>query len=453
MKSLRTQVLLCTLLVLAGMAPLTAGGPNFVAGPSTGNAGQIITWPQNQVIHYRIDGGPLSSHNGTVVVSGAQAATRVQSLFQAWQNVPTANLNIQSSGSVLSVPASGSSPGFSDGDVNTAAEFDAVLRSCDNGTQSPILFDADGSITEDLGLPPEVIGFTGICKISGTNFVTGFSTLNGRFIDGINAPPNYELPSDGFDATFIHEFGHFLGLDHSQINLQCLYGCGQDDFAGLPTMFPVLMTVEQKTLSTDDMSWITTLYPKSNVMTTYGKITGTVYFYDGISQVQGANVIVRAVDDPLTAPNESLRVAVSVVSGFKFTGNPGQSVTGNNPGSSFGSRDPATVGYYEVLVPPGKYTVQVESVFGGFGGGSSVGPLDPAIQIPGPDESWHQGQSNNDYNVPAEPITVAAGQTVSDINFILNTNYARSDQWEDTSSLKFPPDILGKKDDEEGGVA
>ena len=433
-----------------------AGGPMIVGGPSFGTPGQPITWAQGTPIRYRIDGGPLSSTSTTTVISNSAGAARVQSMFQAWQNVSSASLDIQSAGAIQSVPSQNGSTSFTDGDVNTPTEFDAVSRSCDDGTQSPIVFDANGSLFSELGLPSAVIGFAGPCKLSNGKIVSGMAVLNGQFVDGINSGSNYELPADGFDAAFIHEFGHFLGLDHSQLNTDCYYSypCTTDGMAGLPTMFPILMSTEQKSLAPDDIAWITALYPKGGTTAGFGKITGVVYFYDGVSHVQGVNVIARAVDNTGTTVDESRTTAVSVVSGFKFTGNPGQSVSGTNTGgSTFGSRDPLTIGYYEMLIPPGQYTVEVEPIRTEFSGGSSVGPLDPPFPMPGINEYWHSGQNNHDPGVAAEPFSVGAGQTVPNIDFILNNQYTRADDSEDTTTLLIYPDIGNRPEQSHGGAA
>ena len=145
-------------------------------------------------------------------------------------------------------------------------------------------------------------------------------------------------------------------------------------------------------LSPDDLSWISRLYPNSTTVSEFGTISGTIFFADGITPLQGANVIVCLVDDPSTSEDESRRVApASAVSGYLFTGNPGQSLTAsmgvatenNTNGSQTGSRTPSLIGYYEIAVPPGTYTVEVESVFGAFVAGSGVGPLDSSRR-----DSW-----------------------------------------------------------------
>src|SRR5512146_2484562 len=109
-------------------------------------------------IHYRVDGGPMAqTPSGTIVVSHAAGITRVGNMLEVWHSVPSASLSFENAGGVS---ANGV---FTDGDVSTAAEFDAVMASCDDGQQTPIVFDADGGIIADLGLDPRVIGLTGIC--------------------------------------------------------------------------------------------------------------------------------------------------------------------------------------------------------------------------------------------------------------------------------------------------
>ncbi len=445
----RASGMLVLVLLACWALPAFAGGPLIVGGPGYGTPGQPIIWnPAAMPIHYRVDSGPMATTaSGTVVINNENGLRRVGEMFNTWHNVSTASISFVNDGPIKPTGSAGS-------DIKTATDFDAVMASVKAGEQTPIIFDANGSIVTQLGLDPAVIGLTGIENVDEINgyILGGFVLMNGRFQDNVDSGENYELTAAAFDEAFVHEFGHLIGLDHSQINLDVLGGygnCVADEQAGLPVMFPYSVchlaksTVGLPTLAPDDIAWISKLYPGPTFATTYGAISGYVLFYDGISHAQGVNVIARRVDDTGTPQNESLRIAFSVVSGFLFTGNPGQSVTGHNTGGDLtGSRDPLLIGYYEIPVLPGDYTVQVESVYSEFAFGSGVGPLMVPIPMPGPAEYWQEGESNSDWSpeglLARSTITVAAGQTVKDITFILNTPYDRFDQYEGISLLLTP---------------
>jgi hypothetical protein len=257
---------------------------------------------------------------------------------------------------------------------------------------------------------------------------------------------NYELTADQFDEAITHEMGHFSGLGHSQINVDLFQSgfignCPIDELAGLPLMFPVEFCQSRVSaglpiLAPDDVAWISRLYPTSTYASNYGTISGFVFFSDGITHVQGLNVVARRVDDPTTTENESQRIAFSVVSGFEFTGNPGQSITGDNTGgSAFGSRNPALIGYFEIPVTPGSYTLQTENIDPSFSGGSSVGPLDLPADTYGAFEYWHQNESAFDDASAKDPLVVQAGQKLSNINFILNQTPPRFDPYDNGEVL------------------
>jgi hypothetical protein len=423
-----------TLLAVAGTVA-HAGGPLAVR-----SNGQPFVWSTASAISYRTDNGPLSPQAGD---DEAATRTRVQTLFNVWQNVATSNISY-----ARATTDGGNGVGFinpvgafAGGDVDTLAEFNAVEGDCGppNAAQSPIMYDDDGVITDGLGLDTEsVLGFAGLCALSsGGLILSGEAVLNGLFTNGITnagaTPPDPADVSDAeFDAVFIHEFGHFSGLDHAQINLNCLnaFPCGADDEAGLPTMFPVLIFASQGVLSDDDIAWISRLYPQTTGGTTFagthGTITGVVFFTDGQSHAQGVNVIARRVD---TGANEDRTNAVSVVSGFKFTDDQDNPIQGSG-GSGFGSLAPGDIGLFEIPVPAGSYTIEVESIDSSFTGGSSVGPLEFPIPMPGTAPA------------PSGTIVVAAGATNSGNNVTLINTDPRFDQFEDSalSKLILPAD-------------
>jgi hypothetical protein len=414
-----------------------AGGPLIVGGTFFGGAldAHIFTFSTTGPVAYRTDGGGLGLWSNTA------ANARVQAMFQVWQDVPTAGITFNRVGAISAVP------GFSDGDVSTVAELDAVAGSCGSGAQSPVVYDADGSLFAALfGPGSAVIGFAGPCVInSAGRIVSSLALLNGGFLDGGLA--NGELTENEFEAVFIHEFGHFFGLDHAQANVNCLFGtdCASfsDDVFGLPTMFPFLLTgLEEspgvhpaRTLAEDDRAWVSRLYPAASFAAAYGAVAGVIRYSDGLTHAQGANVVLRRVDDTATpGVNESRRHVVSAVSGYLFTGNPGQSVTGTNAGGDiFGSRNPARIGAYEVSVPPGSYTVEVEEVFFGFVGGSGVGPMPEDFALPGPAEFYSFPESNADDPAARTAVSVSAGVTTAGIDIILNGTPPRFDSFESSA--------------------
>jgi hypothetical protein len=124
---------------------------------------------------------------------------------------------------------------------------------------------------------PGVISFAGPCALNTSGkIVSGFAALNGGAGTRL------------LDATMVHEFGHMLGLDHTQLNSGAA-GCLADDNANIPTMFPVLFPGANPVVpKTDDRAWISKLYPNVSFAASYGMITGRVLFSDGISPVQDA---------------------------------------------------------------------------------------------------------------------------------------------------------------------
>lgn len=392
-----------------------AGGPLAVGSQQFGVDGQPFVWNNTQPIQYRTDSGALGP------MSNATANSHLQNALNAWTQVPTALLSSQRLGTLL---------GVSNGHVATTADFDAVVGSCNNGDQTPIVYDSDGSLFAQLIGDASVIGFTALCKLSSDGHIeSALITLTG----------GAGLTSAQQDQVMTHEAGHLFGLDHS---LPGMNPCGTstDDLKALPIMYFELSA--QTGLTADDKAWISTLYPSSTYNSIYGIITGQVFFSDGQNEVQDVLVAAHPAS-PSSDAGENRAIAVSSISGFRFTGNPGQPYTadylacnpasscphgfyGNNvDGSAMGSRNPALIGQYEIPITAGSYAVEISEV----NDGGEIGPNNPIIPPPGPGEYWNAHESANDPDFSSihcelqqtlDYVTVQTGKPTNGIDFIMN---------------------------------
>ena len=423
MKSFQALSLVVMFMLVASFA--FAGGPQLIGNEVLGTEGEPLVWDPSFIpILYVTDGGSLGA------LTNPQANQRVQQAFDVWHNVSTASISFANVGSIT---------GVAGGDVRTAADFDQVISDCQNNFETAVVYDADGSLFMDLYSDPSVVGVTGVCDVSFDGYIlSGLTALNGAYAD----------LGQEFDAAMTHEFGHLIGLDHSQID--CLNTCNSTDRQATPTMYPILLGTEQSVLAPDDIAWVSTLYPGPTFAAAYGHVSGTVLFSDSFTPVQGVNVVFRQADNPSTPSVDESRANVfSVVSGYRFTGDPGQSYTANylpctadsmcaggflddnTGGAEFGSHNPAMIGAFDIYLPPGSYTVQVQSIYAGFTGGSSVGPLSTPIAMPGPSEYWNNAESATDDVDASSLITVVAGGNLNEIDIILNGTLPRFDPLDD----------------------
>ena len=383
------HLLLCVILVTGSLKfdhPAQAGTPLAVT-----KNGKEVAWRTGTTITYNVDQGNLGTLNNT------QAVALVDELFGIWQSVPSVSLTVQKGAQLP---------------VDVTAANHTSYRSYNSNNPDPyhaIIFDTDGSITDavfGVGASDFTAGF------AGPTWTVGGAT-DGEILDA-SAVLNAKFLSSGygslteFKAIMLHEFGHFLGLGHSQLNIgnafdrEVLF----NNNGTLPIMFPISLGDRPVTLSADDKAQLTRLYPGASAGS-FGTIKGKVLLSDGATPFQGANVIARRVDDPAN-------IAVCSVSGFLYQG------TGAN--ANRGVSDPTKQGYYEITgLPAGNYTVEVEPIHPGFISGSSVGPLDPPVGLPAPSEYYSgANESNNDATNSAAIVSVGSGQTIDSINIILN---------------------------------
>lgn len=371
-----------------------AGGPKCVAGTSYFDptmTGQPLLWPQGLITYYT-DQGDLSS-----ILPNASANTFVANAFSLWTSVPTAALGATRGGQ-LAEDVNGSNVTVnSDGTISIP--FD--IQSSATGTPIGVVYDSDGAVTNALigaGAGDSSQCFYNAAFGGTDNY--GSSAIYQHALVVINgqcAQQSSQLVD--LEYRLVRVLGTVLGLGWSQVNPNVITGkppASSDDYAGFPVMHytdPVSCSpitrcyANPYQLAMDDAAAISRLYPvtaqnrssfpgKRIFSSSTARIHGSVWFTDRFGNptqpMQGVNVVARWIDPTTKQP--SGRYAASSVSGFLFTGNEGNPITGFNdelgePYDEWGSDNSSLEGFFDLAglqLPAGTAQYQL-----------TVEPLDP----------------------------------------------------------------------------
>ena len=378
-----------------GAGAALAGGP-LIVDPATATAYHY--GPAPVPVYYDLGNyGEVWDYSGAtpklVVFDNAVGAKSVRKGYAEWSSVPTTSLRapVQGNFSLKGLP-------------NIDATNITRIIGTPNGRGIYVVFDADGSIMRDFfGVSPQVLGISSPqYSIDGTTTITeSFAVLNGSAID----------PSDkgaaAFQGVVTHEFGHSLGLAHTQVNGGVVFfqeapgpaSCSAFPFSGTParadveTMYPYVDPTpgtgsgvgqgEVRTL--DAMASISDLYPGPGWPNAYGTIEGKIYDLNGKTQLTGVDVVARNINDPWQQAN-------SAISGQMTQGQVG-------PDGRFTIHG---------LVPGQKYVLFVDAL---ISGGFST----PAQWfLPGAEMFWSTNGNTGKYNpCNYSVITARAGTTTS----------------------------------------
>src|SRR5438270_2410949 len=370
-----------------------AGGPQKIAGaayfdPSV--SGQPLTWPQGRITYYT-DQGNLSP----ILPSGA-ANSLVASAFTQWSSVPTAALLANSGGSLAEDVSGANVSRNSDGTISIPPD----VQPSATGTSIGLVYDYDGAVTNALlgagaGNPSQCF-YNAV--FGGNDNYGPLATYQHALIviNGQCAQQSSQLTD--IQYRLVRVIGNVLGVGWSQLNVNVQTGsppATSDDYAGFPVMHffdlwncvPITLCYPNPyQLSMDDIAAISRLYPvtaqnqsgfpgKQIFFTTTAHIHGSVWFTDtrGTRRqpMQGVNVVARWIDPATGQP--SRRFAASSVSGFLFTGNEGNPITGTDdevgePLAQWGSDDEALEGFFDLpglQIPNGantQYQLSVEAL-------------------------------------------------------------------------------------------
>lgn len=270
---------------------------------------------------------------------------------------------------------------------------------------NPLVIDEDGTIVADFFGTSNTFTTLGFASIISFNTASGNAVkgeavfnaacLHGVEISGCERGPlptdDLSFTDDDFTSFIVHEIGHFLGLDHQQVNLTEATDSDTSNNDLITTMFPTFIIgngANFKTPEIDDKAALAQLYPSSGFASSTWKITGTVLDSDGTTQLQCANLVARNVANPRVD-------AISALSGdFAPAGTADGSFTilGLTPGAS--------------------YTLDLEAIGSGFTGASGYTPCRGSNGEPSP-PSFLSTSSGQSALTSLGTFTGSAGDTVS----------------------------------------
>ncbi|MCS6884772.1 MAG: hypothetical protein RMM17_03565 [Acidobacteriota bacterium] len=426
----------------------------FAGGPLLVTASGPVRWARREIsggplktttvdaqarVVYRVDSGPLGP------LSNAQAVKLVDRIFKLYNDIPTCTLEFVNGGSILD-PATGRPIDI------TGANAGLVLSSRNPTFQNPIVFDSDGSITGQGG----VLGFFSFLQVKGLELHEGLVVLNGSAVSRIG-----EIP---FLGVFTHEFGHFAGpLDHSQINGWIASGDSRLVFEGFTaeqrydlfapfteTVYPFLFSNNSSRLASlgfgnsgyfiaslhfDDVVAMSTLYPAAGYLPSesgspFGGISGRI-IVDPLLKIplSGLNVVARRVDRGRYPPSPTTKVYLNDSVPLDADGVP--LLPEDRPeldplatATSLVNGMLAPDGRFAFVgLPPGEYSVYVETINPNALGGSSIGFREPQLSFITA-EYWN-GQNESadpatDKPLDFTPVKVTAGAVTTGIEILLN---------------------------------
>lgn len=371
------QLIAILALILSFVGMTRAGGPEYVAGSSYFSAstmGQPLTWSEGQVNYYT-DQGDLSP-----ILPNSAANALVANAFLQWTSVPTAAVVANAAGQ-LAEDVNGSNIVVDSNGIITAP---ADITSAATQTPVGIVYDYDGSVTDALlgaGAGEASQCFENAVYGGVDNFGAGASFLHALIvINGQCALQSSQLTD--VEYRLVRVLGSVLGLGWSQLNLNVITGrppATPDDFAGFPVMHymdsancvPItLCYANPYQLAPDDVASLSRLYPAAGQSIATARIYGSVYFENHFGApgqpMQGVNVFARWIDPSTGQPSH--RYGASSVSGFLFTGNAGNPITGladplGNLYSEFGSSNQTLEGFFDLgglPIPNGASTAQYQ---------------------------------------------------------------------------------------------
>ncbi len=348
--SLIVSVFTALLILLATSEIVYAGGPFVV--DVVNRTGVAQRWVGDKM-KWCADEGKLSNS-----VNNAEAIQWMSDQLGKWTSITIKN----ASGTTVSTAtiAAEYDPTCGLGDIN-GTNYEAHVYTSEGPTV--VIFDDTGDIIADLVGEQNRNSVVGLSQpiasdSSGLYIIKGVAIFNGLLLDNGVLSSDQSTAEELFKSTVLHELGHLLNLDHSQVNFDVAKACIRngpcEDSHVIPTMYPELLTPMQGIPIRDDKVTLSWIYPTSDFKDDFCTITGEIFDGNG-KPLKGVNVIASSALGG-SAPMVDSRAFVSGVL---------------KPGCYGDSR------YYLHGIKPGiPYKVTYEAIGSEFTGASDFEPLD-----------------------------------------------------------------------------
>lgn len=268
---------IASLLILFAASIASAGGPYV-------HNGAAARW-QDDTLKWCIDKGELASG-----VTSATAQQWIKDLLTLWSSAKlTTGTNTQIATTVFK------SQFVKTVDVDLTEEN--FIDFDDPECPVIIALDESGAITELFGegRSDDYLGVSAPSVVDeATNVIKGgWIVFNGKMLSNTLLGDTADKRQASYKASMLHELGHVLGLDHTQVNYSTLKSCSLASCSSpnsAPTMYPKLISSLQATPHYDDRITISWIYPSAAFEGEFCTVTGAVF--DGAGRpLKGVNVI------------------------------------------------------------------------------------------------------------------------------------------------------------------
>lgn len=333
----------------------------FAGGALTiSDSGDPAAWNNTTTIVYHTEDGTCGNYSNTEILA------KIETDLGVWEDVEEAEISF---GQVTGILGQVNVDNYADYFYLGTGSDDALAEDDIN----PVIFDDDAEIIYELagdGNEYVVLGITAVVGYSSdySEITDAEVIINCRCLEDHPSGPCYEgstlieYTESDLDFTLAHEMGHFINLDHSQVNIN-YYGDGDDDNdEDIPIMFPISISVLSSFAArTDDKIALATIYPSSTFDDEKCLVTGTLVDTEG-DEVRCVDVWAEAADPADTVSQVSGAFAIAE--------------DDNDDGDTVDSGECTSgCGYFQLYLEPGAdYELNIYDINSLFVGGSSVGP-------------------------------------------------------------------------------